>query len=243
MKRRTLIASSISAVACAGAAVWFLAPADAIPVFDSANYAENMLQAARSLQQINNQIQSLQNQAVMVQNMARNLQKLEYSSANQILGALQRIDGLMGQAQGITYNVANTESSFQKLYPRQYDSAITQDDLVVDARTRWQASMDGYRQTMTVQSQVVENVQADRALLDELVTVSQGAQGQLQAQQATNQLLALSAKQQLQIQNMMAAQFRAEAMEKARKAQSEEQGRAAFDKFMGDGKAYTPRTP
>jgi P-type conjugative transfer protein TrbJ len=243
MKRRTLIASSFGAVACIGAAAWWLKPSNAIPVFDSANYAENMLQAARSLQQINNQIQSLQNQAVMLQNMARNLQKLEYSSANQILGALQRIDGLMGQAQGITYSVADTESSFQKLYPRQYDSTITQDDLVVDARNRWQVSMDGYRQTMTVQSQVVENVQADRVLLDELVTVSQGAQGQLQAQQATNQLLALSAKQQLQIQNMMAAQFRAEAMEKARKAQSEEQGRAAFDKFMGDGKAYTPRTP
>lgn len=241
MKRRTLIIGSISVVACAGAAAWFLTPADAIPVFDSANYAENMLQAARSLQQINNQIQSLQNQTVMLQNMARNLQKLDYSSANQILGALQRIDGLMGQAQGISYRVADTESSFQKLYPRQYDTAITHDDLVLDARNRWQTSMDGYRQTMTVQSQVVENVQADRALLDELVTVSQGAQGSLQAQQATNQLLALSAKQQLQIQNMMAAQYRAEAMEQARKAQSEEQGRTSFEKFIGKRDIYTPR--
>ena len=70
---------------------------------------------------------------------------------------------------------------------------------------------------------------------------SQGAEGSLQAQQATNQLLALSTKQQLQIQNLMAAQYRAQALEQARDAQSEEQGRAAFDSFMGDGKAYTPR--
>ena len=241
MKRRTLIAGSLSVVVCAGAAAWFLTPADAIPVFDSANYAENVIQAARSLQQINNQIQALQNQTVMLQNMARNLQKLEYSSANQMLTALQRIDGLMGQAQGVSYSVATTESSFQKLYPRQYDSAVTHDDLVVGARNRWQASMDGYRETMTIQSQVVENVQADRELLDELVTVSQGTQGNLQAQQATNQLLALSAKQQLQIQNMMAAQFRADAMEKARKVQSEEQGRTAFEKFMGKRDIYTPK--
>jgi P-type conjugative transfer protein TrbJ len=66
--------------------------------------------------------------------------------------------------------------------------------LVTDARSRWQTSMDGYRQTMTVQSQVVGNVQSDRGLLDALVTQSQGSVGALQVQQATNQLLALSIK-------------------------------------------------
>ena len=41
-------------------------PAHAIPVFDSANYAQNLLTAARTLQQINQQIQSLQNEARML---------------------------------------------------------------------------------------------------------------------------------------------------------------------------------
>ena len=40
-------------------------------VFDGANYAQNVLEAARALQQINNQIQSLQNEANMLMNMAR----------------------------------------------------------------------------------------------------------------------------------------------------------------------------
>lgn len=242
MKRRTLIASLVGGSIVIGAAAWLLRPVEAFPVFDSANYSQNILQAARALSQINNQIQSLQNQTIMLQNMARNLQRLDYSSLNQILGGLQRVDVLMGQAQGVTYNVANTNASFQRLYPEQYSSAITQDELVMDARNRWQTSMDGYRQTMTVQSQVVENVQADRALLDNLVTASQNAQGSLQAQQATNQLLALSAKQQLQIQHLMAAQFRAEALEQARSAEGQEQGRTAGDKFMGSGQApYTPK--
>lgn len=241
MNRRTIIVGSASAVLCLGAGAWLLTPAEAIPVFDSANYAQNIVQAARALTQINNQIQALQNQTVMLQNMAKNLQKLDYSSLNQMTSALQRIDGLMGQAQGISFNVASTNDTFRRLYPEQYSETTGSDQLVRDARARWQTSMDGYRQTMNVQSQVVENVQADGELLAELVSQSQGAQGSLQAQQATNQLLALSAKQQLQIQNMMAAQFRAEAQEQARRTQSQEQGRRAGDKFMGNGKApYAP---
>src|SRR3546814_15205742 len=74
--------------------------------------------------------------------------------------------------------------------------------------------------------------------LSALVTASQGAVGSLQAQQATNQLLALSTKQQLQIQNLMAAQYRSEALDQARKAQAEEAARAATARFLGSGPAY-----
>lgn len=40
-------------------------------VFDPSNYAENIVQAARALEQINNQIASLQNEAQMLINQAR----------------------------------------------------------------------------------------------------------------------------------------------------------------------------
>lgn len=240
MKRRTFLAA-IATLSLAIGAAWHSRPVGAIPVFDSANYAQNILQAARSLEQINNQIQQLQNQATMLQNMAKNLRKLDYSSLGQLTGALQRIDGLMVQAQGLTYNVNTTSSLFQLHYPEQYAASVTSDQLVLDARANWRSSMDAYRHTMSVQSQVVENVANDSALLGELLAQSQGAEGALQAQQATNQLLALSTKQQLQIQTMMAAQFRAEAQEQARNAQSEERARVRSERFLGDRRAYTPR--
>lgn len=44
-------------------------PAYAIIVFDPSNYAQNVLQAARALQQINQQITSLQNEAQMLINV------------------------------------------------------------------------------------------------------------------------------------------------------------------------------
>ena len=44
-----------------------------VVVFDPNNYAQNVLTAARALQQINNQITSLQNQTQMLINQAKNL--------------------------------------------------------------------------------------------------------------------------------------------------------------------------
>src|SRR3546814_3224978 len=89
-------------------------------------------------------------------------------------------------------------------------------------------SMGAFRQTMTVQAQVVENIQSDTQVLADIVARSQGAEGSLQAQQATNQLLALTAKQQFQLQHMMAAQFRSEAVEQPRRPRQEaEIGRAS----------------
>ena len=58
--------------------------------------------------------------------------------------------------------------------------------------------------------------------------------------QATNQLLALSIKQQLQIQTLLAAQGRAEALSGANNAEAEEEGRAAFTSFLGTSNAYSP---
>jgi P-type conjugative transfer protein TrbJ len=215
--------------------------AHAITVFDPSNYAQNVLQAARALEQINNQIQSLQNQAVMLQNMARHLQRLDYSSLGQITGALQRIDGLMTQAQGIGFDLAQTDAAWQQHFPESYDAALSNDEIVMAARARWHEAMNAYQQTMRMQAAVVENTQADTGLLAELVAQSQGTIGSLQAQQATNQLLALGTKQQLQIQTLMASQYRAQALDDARRAQSEEASRVATRRFIGTADAYTPQ--
>src|SRR3546814_10522837 len=74
--------------------------------------------------------------------------------------------------------------------------------------------MAAFRQTMQVQSGIVENVRDDAQTLAAIVAKSQGAEGSLQAQQATNQLLALATKQQFQLQNMMVAQFRTESLDR-----------------------------
>ena len=208
-------------------------------VFDASNFAENMLTAARALEHINNQIQSLQNEAVMLENMARNLQSLDVNSLGQMTAALSQINGLMTQGNGIAFTVSATNTAFAQQFPSSYGSTLTTSQTLSDARTRWQSAMSAYSQTMQIQAQVDQNVQADAGTLSDLVTASQGAVGSLQAQQAANQLIALSAKQQMQIQTLMVAQYRAEALDQARKAQSEAAAQAMTTQFLGSGTAYT----
>lgn len=218
-----------------------VSPAQALTVFDPSNYAQNVLQAARSLQQINNQIQGLQNQILMLQNQARNLQRMDYSSLYAIQSGLGHITSLMRQADGIAFDLEQTDRVFAEQYPQQYGASVSQDQLSQDARRRWENSVAALHQTMRMQAQVSANIESDTEELSRLIGQSEAAQGNLQASQATNQLIALSAKQQLQAQGLTAAQYRADALEKARVAMAQEQARTSFDQFMGSSDAYPGR--
>ena len=86
-------------------------------VFDPHNYAQNVLTAARSLQQINNQITSLQNQAQRLINQARNLASLPTNALSGIQQSIDRTRQLIGQAQQVAYNVQDIDRVFNARYP------------------------------------------------------------------------------------------------------------------------------
>jgi P-type conjugative transfer protein TrbJ len=216
------------------------APAAAIPVFDVTNYTQNVLQAARALEQVNNQIRSLQNQAAMLRNMDRNLERIDFPQLQKISASLKQIDELMGKARGIGFSVDQLEQRFGTLFPGSLDRMLKTDSRAAEAKARLDTALDGFRHSMSVQAEVVSNIRADAELLSELSKRSEGAAGSLQAQQAANQLIALGTKQQLQLQELMAATFRSEAIERARRLQGEAEAKAATRRFLGSGKAYTP---
>lgn len=237
--KKMWMAVALSAAAPAAIALW-ATPAAAIPVFDATNYAQNLLQAARALEQINHQIQSLQNEAAMIQNMARNLERIDFPQLERLNAALRRVDGLMGEARGIDFRIDRLDERVRGLFPGAVERLVGRDQSLAQARARLDAAVAGYRRAMGVQAQIVENVREDASLLEELVRRSQGAVGGLQAQQAASQLLALGIKQQMQLQTLMAAEFREASIERARRAQAEAEGRAATRRFLGAGRAYTP---
>jgi P-type conjugative transfer protein TrbJ len=242
------ITASIASLGLIGAAACGLTipatPASAIgitTVFDPTNYSQNLLTAAHTLQQINNQILSLQNQAQSLINQAKNLSTISFPELAAITSTLRQIDTLMSQAQGISFRADQLKQQFDQLFPQTMNQALNITQQVASAQARLSTARAAFQQSMTVQARIAENIQVDGSTLGSIVAKSQGAQGALQAAQATNQLLALAAKQQFQIQNLMAAQFRADAIEQARRAQSQSDGQAATAKFLGSGTAYTPQ--
>lgn len=79
----------------------------------------------------------------------------------------------MGRAQAIDFRVDQLDDQFQSLFPADFSSALCTDARVRDARARLDASMGTFRQTMTVQAQVVANVRSDTQALADIVARSQ----------------------------------------------------------------------
>ena len=206
-------------------------------VFDPSNYAQNVLTAARTLQQINNQITALQNQAQMLINQARNLASLPYSSLQQLQTSIQRTRSLLAQAQNIAYNVQAIDQAFQSKYANVSMSA-SDAQLVADARTRWQNTVGGLQDAMRVQASVVGNLDTDRTQMSALVGASQSATGALQATQAGNQLLALQAQQLSDLTAVVAANGRARALQSAEQEAAAAQGREQRRRFLTPGSGY-----
>ena len=94
----------------------------AIPVVDFANLTQNVLTAARTLEEVDNQITQIQQGIAMLENEARNLTSLPFSVLTELQSSMGQIDQLMGQAQSLTYNVQQVQAQFQQLYPN-YQSA------------------------------------------------------------------------------------------------------------------------
>jgi P-type conjugative transfer protein TrbJ len=208
-------------------------------VYDPTNYAQNVLQAARALEQINNQITSLQNEAQMLINQARNLASLPYSSLQRLQQSIQRTQQLLGQAQNIAFDVQQVDRAFQTTYGNASLSASDQ-QLIADARTRWQNTVGGLQDAMRVQAGVVGNIDTNRTEMSALVGQSQGATGALQATQAGNQILALQAQQLADLTAVVAADGRARALADAERAAAADQGREQRRRFLTPGAGYQP---
>jgi P-type conjugative transfer protein TrbJ len=231
------------AVAAAASCV-LVVPAHAVfgvgdVVYDPANHAENILSAVRALEEVEQQIQQLQNEAQMIAHQARNLEGIDFSSAPELQAAIVRMRGLIDRAEGIAFEIAETEAAWARDYPESY-AALDHDAMVVNARAQWANARHAVGTALTMQAEVVALVDDDAATLDRLLAESQSASGNLDATQATNELVGLSVAQGLRTQQLLAAQARSVALEQARALEEAEAARVRRARFLGDGDAYGP---
>jgi P-type conjugative transfer protein TrbJ len=208
-------------------------------VIDVANLVQNILAAARMVEEIDNQITQIQQGIQMLENQARNLQNLPFSITSALNADINAVNQLMGQAQGLVFRIGQIDQQFQLLYPASYASA-SDAQLIQDAQTRWQVSLQGLQHAMDVQSQIVANLPDDQQQMNDLVGQSQSAVGALEAVQAGNQLVALNTKQMLQLQALIASQARMQATEMARQAADAGAAAEQTSRFIGTGPVYTP---
>lgn len=208
-------------------------------VYDPTNYSQNVLTAARTLEQINNQIKSLQNEAQSLVNDAKNLATLPTSALAELQAQVRQTQQLLSNAQRIAYSVQSIDQAFTSRY-RGATMSATDKSLVDNARARWEDTVAGFEDALKVQAGVVGNIEGSRDAMERIVGSSQSASGALQATQAGNQLLALQAKQLADLTAVVAAQGRAQALEASQRAAAQDQAREQLRRFLAPGTGYRP---
>jgi len=207
-------------------------------VFDPKNYIQNLYTASRSLVQIRQQVSQLQNEARMLVGQARDLASLDFNAQAELLRILDEITRLNQEAESVAYEVHETRQILKDEFPEDY-SSLSKEEVTLKAETQWKMAREGYHSAMIMQSGLVQSLATDRQTLDQLITESQAATGNLSATQSTNQLLALLIKQNMAWQQMMVAGERADALSEARLLAIEQESRQKRERFVGSSKIYS----
>ena len=236
LMRKTFIAVPVVASVLASCVPQSVAQ---LTVFDPANYQENLLSSVRALEQINNQVRQLQAQAQMLQRLDQNLLRLGSTISPDLQRTLSDIQAQLRAGDGIALRLQATQSGYDRLFPREVSASLSTDDVLRNAKSRWDEEYAALRRAAFLQGQIADSVDGDVRLLGDAMTRSINAAGALEVAQAGNELAGLSVKQSLQLQSLLTAQQRAEAFARARDLATEDEARQRFKSFVGTGSAYT----
>ncbi len=214
---------------CAGLLVMSLIiapapPARAITVIDPTNLAQNLLQATRALEQINNQIRQIEQATAMLRQNPLQL-------SPELSQSIDQARDLFRSAQGIAFEVDQLGDDLRTLYPETWEDFDL--DTIMSQSDRWMAeSRRSLQRAMEAEARAAERIEQTRGRIDRALQSSSGAEGQTGAIQASNQLLGIQASQLAEIHALLIAQGRAletERMERiAREGRAREIQRRAF---------------
>lgn len=193
-------------------------------VYDPTNLAQNVLQAARALEQIRNQVTQIEQAASMLRQNPLQL-------APEVAADLAEARDLFAAAQGLAFEIERLSGDIETLYPETWEE-FDLDQVLAHARAWQSESRQSLERAMRAQAQSAHAVEAARTQINRALAASHSSEGQTGAVQAGNQLLGVTAAQLTQLHALLAAQGRAletERLERmARETRSREIQRRAF---------------
>lgn len=193
----------------------FAAPARAqLAVIDPTNLVQNVLTAARALEQVNNQIRQIEQQTMM---LARNPLQLSPEISQSITEARALFDA----ANGLAFEVSGLTDRIRTLYPETY-SAFRLDQVGARSEQWLSEARASLEHAMLVEARAASAIVDMRGRIDRAMSASLGAEGQTSAVQAGNQLLGVNAAQLAEIHVLLAAQGRALTVERMERVAREE---------------------
>lgn len=209
------------------------APAQAqMVVIDPAVLAQNVIEVARSLEQIHNQIRQIEQQAAM---LAQN--PLDLSP--ELSASIETAGTLFENAEALAFESDRLSSQIRELYPETFEAFDL--DAIGDQTDRWLASdREAIERAMALQARATSVIDDTQARVGRALRSSSDAEGQTGAVQASNQLLAINASQLAELHALIAAQGRALEAERLERVSREARGREVQRRAFPSTRGETP---
>lgn len=207
-------------------------------VTDPANTFQNTLTAARTYLSNANEAVMINQQLQQLANEAKQLATLPMSYIDQFQGLISKYYEVMNTGRQVVWTVENGVQQWNQLY----DLALAgggPGNLLQKAAAMAQQIRAASQASVQVQD-VYDRLLGQRQTTIDLVKASQGASGSLQAQQATNQLLAVLGDQQASLQQLQATVGRVQVSYIMREVTAEEKTIQDAQDFMQGFRTTTP---
>ncbi|OGT50854.1 MAG: P-type conjugative transfer protein TrbJ [Gammaproteobacteria bacterium RIFCSPHIGHO2_12_FULL_41_15] len=175
-------------------------------VIDPINLIQNTLSAKNSVSSLINQVQSIKVQLKSYQENSARLGQFHYQD---MASVIRRLDSITRQGQSLSYAMQNVDGSFKKLYPNYTEGNVTEN--YPSAYKNWnQTTHTTLNNSLQSIGLNAESVQQEDALMRQLQTQSQTAQGRLQVMQVANEIATENTHQLVSLKHLIAAQSNAQ---------------------------------
>jgi P-type conjugative transfer protein TrbJ len=204
-----------------------------VPVIDGANLARNAWTALQTAKSNLNEALMIKQQLDGLVQDALHLKRLPESLINQMQGMFQDYRQILTRTEGIGYSLYNAGVQFDQLYGRAQD--LTQD--IPAMAGQWIGHIQTAARTATEAQAVTQQLERLQAQYGKALALSDRAEGSLQAQQASNQLLGIMGQQQAALLELQATTARLETAVYARWGAGEAAAAAQADALLARERA------
>lgn len=175
-------------------------------VIDPVNLIQNTLSAKNSVSSLINQMQSIKYQIKSYQENSARLGQYHYQDLG---GIIQKLDNITREGQALSYAMQDQEQSFKTLYPNYTES--NRDANYKNSYQNWnRTTHTTLNNTLKAIGLNTQSVHETDALMRQLQTQSQSAQGRMQVLQVANELSAQNIHQLEGLKHLIAAQANAQ---------------------------------
>ena len=171
-----------------------------VPVIDGANLIRNAWTALQTAKSNLNEALMIKQQIDSYVQQALHLKRLPASLITQIQGMFQDYRTILTRAEGIGFELHQAGAQFDQLYGGVQDLSL--DIRVLSGR--WIGQIQAAARTATEAQAVTRQLERIQAQYATAITLSDRAEGMLQAQQASNNLLGIMGQQQASLLELQA---------------------------------------